>query len=82
MKRRWDDDVVFKNQARGTEKQDGKEFVNVSLLILRSAVYRITNVVSRICYALIFTRGLWYVSSPCKIQVKHSLTFCQSKYVR
>ncbi|KAJ6110117.1 hypothetical protein N7486_002352 [Penicillium sp. IBT 16267x] len=28
MKRRWDDDVVFKNQARGTEKQDGKEFVN------------------------------------------------------
>lgn len=31
MKRRWDDDVVFKNQARGTEKKDGKEFVNVSL---------------------------------------------------
>ncbi|KAJ5151199.1 uncharacterized protein N7482_010451 [Penicillium canariense] len=28
MKRRWDDDVVFKNQARGTEKKDGKEFVN------------------------------------------------------
>lgn len=32
MKRRWDDDVVFKNQARGTEKKDGKEFVNVSLM--------------------------------------------------
>lgn len=30
MKRRWDDDVVFKNQARGTENKDGKEFVNVS----------------------------------------------------
>lgn len=30
MKRRWDDDVVFKNQARGTEKKEGKEFVNVS----------------------------------------------------
>jgi hypothetical protein len=28
MKRRWDDDVVFKNQARGTEGKDGKEFVN------------------------------------------------------
>ncbi|KAJ6028050.1 hypothetical protein N7540_003626 [Penicillium herquei] len=28
MKRRWDDDVVFKNQARGTENKDGKEFVN------------------------------------------------------
>lgn len=30
MKRRWDDDVVFKNQARGTEdKGKRKEFVNV-----------------------------------------------------
>ncbi|KAL2872577.1 spliceosome-associated CWC15 family protein [Aspergillus lucknowensis] len=28
MKRRWDDDVVFKNQARGTEEKRGKEFVN------------------------------------------------------
>ncbi|KAL4917181.1 Pre-mRNA-splicing factor Cwf15/Cwc15 [Aspergillus aurantiobrunneus] len=28
MKRRWDDDVVFKNQARGTENKRGKEFVN------------------------------------------------------
>ncbi|KAI0128445.1 Pre-mRNA-splicing factor Cwf15/Cwc15 [Xylariales sp. AK1849] len=29
MKRRWDDDVVFKNQARGTEdKGKKKEFVN------------------------------------------------------
>lgn len=29
MKRRWDDDVVFKNQSRGSEKKDGQEFVNV-----------------------------------------------------
>ena len=31
VKRRWDDDVVFKNQARGTEqrnKMQGREFVN------------------------------------------------------
>lgn len=29
MKRRWDDDVVFKNQARGTEDKDKKkEFIN------------------------------------------------------
>ncbi|KAH9243711.1 hypothetical protein K456DRAFT_218775 [Colletotrichum gloeosporioides 23] len=28
MKRRWDDDVVFKNQARGTEEKKGKEFIN------------------------------------------------------
>ncbi|CAF9917435.1 hypothetical protein IMSHALPRED_003576 [Imshaugia aleurites] len=27
-KRRWDDDVVFKNQARGTENKGKKEFVN------------------------------------------------------
>jgi hypothetical protein len=34
MKRRWDDDVVFKNQARGTEdKGKKKEFVNVSLFL-------------------------------------------------
>lgn len=30
-KRRWDEDVVFKNQARGTEDRGKKkEFVNVS----------------------------------------------------
>ena len=34
MKRRWDDDVVFKNQARGTEDKGKKEFVNVSELRL------------------------------------------------
>ncbi|KAI5287897.1 complexed with cef1p [Ascosphaera aggregata] len=28
IKRRWDDDVVFKNQARGTENRRDKEFVN------------------------------------------------------
>ncbi|KAF2180826.1 Cwf15/Cwc15 cell cycle control protein [Zopfia rhizophila CBS 207.26] len=28
MKRRWDDDVVFKNQARGTEDKKKKEFIN------------------------------------------------------
>lgn len=29
VKRRWDDDVVFKNQARGTEERGkSKEFVN------------------------------------------------------
>jgi hypothetical protein len=27
---RWDDDVIFKNQARGTEDKRKKEFVNVS----------------------------------------------------
>ncbi|EXJ93064.1 hypothetical protein A1O3_01620 [Capronia epimyces CBS 606.96] len=28
VKRRWDDDVIFKNQARGTEQKGNKEFVN------------------------------------------------------
>ncbi|KAJ5103117.1 hypothetical protein N7532_003646 [Penicillium argentinense] len=28
VNRRWDEDVVFKNQARGTENKEGKEFVN------------------------------------------------------
>ena len=31
LKRRWDDDVVFKNQARGTEDKGNKEFINVSI---------------------------------------------------
>jgi protein CWC15 len=34
IKRRWDDDVVFKNQARGTEDRGKKkEFINVSCLL-------------------------------------------------
>ncbi|RHZ72102.1 complexed with cef1p [Aspergillus turcosus] len=37
LKRRWDDDVVFKNQARGTEEKRGKEFVND---LLRSDFHR------------------------------------------
>lgn len=37
LKRRWDDDVVFKNQARGTEEKKGKEFVND---LLRSDFHR------------------------------------------
>jgi protein CWC15 len=34
VKRRWDDDVVFKNQARGTEQKGNKEFVNVSCSVV------------------------------------------------
>ncbi|KAL5612832.1 hypothetical protein BROUX41_004086 [Berkeleyomyces rouxiae] len=37
MKRRWNDDVVFKNQARGTEDKGKKEFVND---MLRSDFHR------------------------------------------
>lgn len=38
MKRRWDDDVVFKNQARGTENKGGNDFVNVSLSAVIAAI--------------------------------------------
>ncbi|KAI9875003.1 MAG: hypothetical protein M1830_009036 [Pleopsidium flavum] len=31
VRRRWDDDVIFKNQARGTENKGKKEFVNVAI---------------------------------------------------
>lgn len=49
MKRRWDDDVVFKNQARGTdEKGKKKEFVNVSLYLDFTDVTTLT--IYRICY--------------------------------
>lgn len=62
MKRRWDDDVVFKNQARGTEKQDGKEFVNVRLAgsFIRFWLLMLTFMPLRICCALTSTSGLWY----------------------
>lgn len=33
---RWDDDVVFRNQARGTENKGKKEFVNVRLYHFRA----------------------------------------------
>jgi protein CWC15 len=36
VKRRWDDDVVFKNQARGTEQKGNREFVNVSRCVPQS----------------------------------------------
>ena len=58
MKRRWDDDVVFKNQARGTEDKRGKEFVNVcgvQCCLLRMAL----TVICRICYDRISTRDSW-----------------------
>ena len=35
MVQRWDDDVIFKNQARGTDDKKKKEFVNVSRLLPR-----------------------------------------------
>lgn len=60
MKRRWDDDVVFKNQARGTEKKDGKEFVNVSCIIaIAASQTKLTYF--RTCCGPTFTRGSWYV---------------------
>ena len=33
VQRRWDDDVIFKNQARGTEQKGKKEFVNVRIYL-------------------------------------------------
>ena len=59
MKRRWDDDVVFKNQARGTEDKRGKEFVNV-----RSSAFSVGCIADscRIYCDLISTRDLWLVN--------------------
>jgi hypothetical protein len=62
MKRRWDDDVVFKNQSRGSEKKDGQEFVNVCSLRMMSLWVLCANVgTSRICCAPTSTRDSWYV---------------------
>lgn len=56
MKRRWDDDVVFKNQARGTEdKNKKKEFVNVSFDDPSMAFTR--GVSPGFCFLLTFLLG-------------------------
>lgn len=44
VKRRWDDDVVFKNQARGTEQKGNREFVNVRLQDSSFCMYKGTVV--------------------------------------
>lgn len=62
IKRRWDDDVIFKNQARGgDDKNKKKEFVNVSSTALRikGNTFRLTCYSRRICYGLIFTNASW-----------------------
>jgi len=55
VKRRWDDDVIFKNQARGTEDKKKKEFVNVSLMRIVSRHRATANTLVRICFALTST---------------------------
>jgi uncharacterized membrane protein len=67
MKRRWDDDVVFKNQARGTEdKGKKKEFVNVSLVIpFRKAFSASDSVLYAFLFLFVF---------PSKTKKHHSLT--------
>jgi protein CWC15 len=58
VKRRWDDDVVFKNQARGTEdKGKRKEFINVSCPLVGAAVGEMLTMF-RTCCDPISTRGL------------------------
>lgn len=59
MKRRWDDDVVFKNQARGTEdKNKKKEFVNVSLPCIPSHVVHF-------CISHLWCIAFRYTNIPC-----------------
>lgn len=60
MSFRWDDDVVFKNQARGTEDKRKKEFVNVkpaavTIARIEDALIRLL----RICCDPIFTSASW-----------------------
>lgn len=58
VKRRWDDDVVFKNQARGTEQKGNKEFVNVRQYRF-PLPGRVGLTDSRTCYDRIFTKSSW-----------------------
>ena len=40
VKRRWDDDVIFKNQARGVSETPKKEFVNDLLRTVSHYLFR------------------------------------------
>lgn len=78
MKRRWDDDVVFKNQARGTEDRNKKkEFINdmlrsdfhkkfmVSLHapIRSSTTQSLTRGTVQVCTMSIFSRMFAHLSA-------------------
>jgi len=43
VKRRWDDDVIFKNQARGVSETPKKEFVNDLLRTVSFTLSNLTN---------------------------------------
>jgi protein CWC15 len=59
MKRRWDDDVVFKNQARGTEDRNKKkEFINDMLRSDFHKKFMVCNIFT--CIPSAFTN----ISSP------------------
>lgn len=70
MKRRWDDDVVFKNQARGTEdKGKKKEFVNVSL-IPRFCVFLSASPSLLCVYSIFYIQNLFGERNKEKIYAK------------
>jgi protein CWC15 len=57
IKRRWDDDVVFKNQARGADDKGKKEFVNVGLNLWFLVTRTGANIPHRIFCGLISISG-------------------------
>jgi len=56
---RWDDDVVFRNQARGTENKGKKEFVNVSIFLSKLLESDSDVHCLRISFAQTFISALW-----------------------
>ena len=74
VKRRWDDDVIFKNQARGTDDRNAKkEFVND---LLRSDFHK----------KFMVRFGLCPCPCPCPLQyiiyIGLHFIYIQSRYVR
>jgi hypothetical protein len=59
VQRRWDDDVIFKNQARGTEQKGKKEFVNVCTTPAIPPRSILTIFLSRIYCDQTSTSDLW-----------------------
>ena len=81
-KRRWDDDVVFRNQARGTEKKGKPEFVNVSIERITSSAELADHLhVGPAAFGL--PQTLHGAVTRCyRFAIENQLTILQGKYVR
>lgn len=82
VKRRWDDDVVFKNQARGTEQKGNKEFINVRIRSMNGFEYAWEANIEAGSITVRFSQKVYGMNTLGTSFEPHIDLFIQSKYVR